>query len=481
MKKVLKRVMSALLCATMLAGAMSLCACEKKADAETLVWYMPADANQPGKDAVVEEINKITQEKIGVNIDLRFIDESSYNQRLEMMLASGEEMDLCFIGYLYTLQNAIRKEALTDITEYVKNLEVYDTIDEDIWKSCTYEGKLYAVPNIQIMSMGTAAVFRKDMVDKYGLDLDSVNSYNDLIPFFEKIRDNEPDLIPERAGACFAGEFDKTRTYDLFYDLVRYNPENDKVEVSAEMPGEYNRAVLCHEFYQKGFVRKDAATVTDDTADLNAGRYVQVSDASKPGDAEERTRLTGHEYVSKEVIPGIMCYNTATATMLGVPLQSKNPEKAVEFINLLHTDKDLYNLVVFGVEGVNYKKISDERVEKIENSGYDMKAQGWKFGNQFNQYLTPELPDGIWEKTKEINDNAERSEILGFFLDDSMITTEISQCTKVRQEYSKRISAGVEDPAEYYDEYLDKLKKAGVYTIRDEVQRQIDEFKKNNN
>ena len=191
--------------------------------------------------------------------------------------------------------------------------------------------------------------------------------------------------------------------------------------------------------------------------------------------------MTGHEYVSKEVIPGIMSYNTATATMLGVPLQSKNPEKAVEFINLLHTDKDLYNLVVFGVEGVNYKKISDERVEKIENSGYDMKAQGWKFGNQFNQYLTPELPDGIWEKTKEINDNAERSEILGFFLDDSMITTEISQCTKVRQEYSKRISAGVEDPAEYYDEYLDKLKKAGIYTIRDEVQRQIDEFKKNNN
>ena len=41
----------------------------------------------------------------------------------------------------------------------------------------------------------------------------------------------------------------------------------------------------------------------------------------------------------------------------------KNPEKALEFLNLTYTDKDVINLIIYGIEGKDYVKVSDNVVK----------------------------------------------------------------------------------------------------------------------
>ena len=47
-----------------------------------------------GTDRISEKISEITREKIGVNVELMPMDSASYAQNMNLMLASGEQVDL---------------------------------------------------------------------------------------------------------------------------------------------------------------------------------------------------------------------------------------------------------------------------------------------------------------------------------------------------------------------------------------------------
>ena len=50
-------------------------------------------------------------------------------------------------------------------------------------------------------------------------------------------------------------------------------------------------------------------------------------------------------------------------TMMAISTASKNPERAMMFLNLLNTDPYLMTLLNYGVEGVHYNLNSDKLVE----------------------------------------------------------------------------------------------------------------------
>ena len=55
--------------------------------------------------------------------------------------------------------------------------------------------------------------------------------------------------------------------------------------------------------------------------------------------------------------------------MIGIGKNSKNPEKALKFIELINTNEELYNLICFGIEGKHYYLDENKQVEYIDNSG----------------------------------------------------------------------------------------------------------------
>ena len=163
--------------------------------------------------------------------------------------------------------------------------------------------------------------------------------------------------------------------------------------------------------------------------------------------------------------------------MTAVSQTSKKPVKALKLIELMNTDKELYNLIAYGIKGKHYNLSSENKVEYIENSGYAPKA-AWKFGNQFNAYLEAGQDDNTWKETERLNNESEKSPILGFVLNTDPIVSEISQVETVLGEF-KVLNNGAEDPGTYWDTFKKKLKAAGHDRIKAEVERQIKEFFKN--
>jgi putative aldouronate transport system substrate-binding protein len=163
------------------------------------------------------------------------------------------------------------------------------------------------------------------------------------------------------------------------------------------------------------------------------------------------------------------------ATMTSIGKESKNQEKAIQLLELAQTDKELYNMLCFGLEGKHYTRVDEDYIELIPDAGYYPNI-AWQLGNQFNAYLMPGQPKDVWEKTKEMNDAALLSPIAGFILDTDPIRTELSQITTVGKEYDP-MGRGAEDIS-IYDEYVEAMRAAGIDRVREEVTRQLDAYLK---
>ena len=94
----------------------------------------------------------------------------------------------------------------------------------------------------------------------------------------------------------------------------------------------------------------------------------------------------------------------------------------------------------------------------------------------YNGYLVEGDADDTWEKTKEMNESAKRSPLIGFNVDPTKIKSKIANCKSVIDEYSDILDSGTVDYKPIYDKFIAKLKAAGCDDIIKELQSQVDKW-----
>ena len=161
-----------------------------------------------------------------------------------------------------------------------------------------------------------------------------------------------------------------------------------------------------------------------------------------------------------------------------------DPDKAMQILNLLQKDKELYNLLVFGIEGVHYEKVGEDRIKtpySLQGSVND--AYGlfkWIVGNTQLAYNCPSEPDEYKKWVfDESNKSDFRSPLIGFYLDDTNVSDYLTQVTYVREKYFEPLLAGVyADWESAYKDYEAESNNAGEQKIIDDFQKQVDSFLK---
>lgn len=475
MKKVFKKAVAAALCAVMMASVTA--GCNKSGEEiPTLVWYIPG-SKATDLAMVNDAVNEITTKKIGAKVDIQFIDDAAYPERMSMNMASRSEFDICFTGYLNHYDDAVRRGAFLDITDMLKGTELEKALPDYAWESVRIGGKIYAVPNQQAFAQTLGILLRKDLVEKYNFDYTKVTKMQDLEPYLELIKENEKDVYPIRQ---FKFEYLMGDKYEALNALdstvyLKRDGSNEVITLS-DIPEVKEFADLSHDWYNKGYFRPDIATVKSDTTELYAGKYAVWGSTFIPGVVEEEQgkMVDGIELVGVNLQTPYMTRFFATATMYAVSATSKHPKEALKFLELLQTDEELYNLVCWGIEGKHYDKLEDGKIHVKQDGGYYYHTS-WKFGNCFNSYILDDQKEDIWIQTKEENETAERSPILGLALDNSNVRTEVANCASIISEYAY-MKKGYTDPATFFGEYQRRLKEAGIDKIAEDAQKQIDEF-----
>jgi putative aldouronate transport system substrate-binding protein len=92
--------------------------------------------------------------------------------------------------------------------------------------------------------------------------------------------------------------------------------------------------------------------------------------------------------------------NSIQEAMTAISRTTADAERAMMLLELINTDKELFNTLVYGISGKHYNKTGEDRIQLIlDDSGkqkYNLPA--WTLGCQFNAYKLPGQADDVWEQ-----------------------------------------------------------------------------------
>ena len=168
-----------------------------------------------------------------------------------------------------------------------------------------------------------------------------------------------------------------------------------------------------------------------------------------------------------------------SGTMWSVSATSANPARTLKFINLMHTDSYLHNLLKLGVEDTHYTVDSNGQAhQESKASRYNLESVRWIFGDETIGITLDTQPKDIYEQVKKINAETPISQTIGFafnrFVNNA--TTYVQLTSDVVLKYISNLGCGelLAKDADYYNEFIAELKSKHCDDIIAEKQRQLD-------
>lgn len=436
---------------------------------------------QTDVNKVQDAINKLLKEKINAEVQLNCIGFGDYSKKMQVMVNSQENFDLCYAGqWAFDFLGNAAKGALADITTLLPKYapQTYASFPKSIWKCATVNGKIYASINKQIYARQAGYYVRKDYADKYGFDNTKVTKISDFGALLDVIKAREPKS--ETGCLTTAASFDSLYPWygwDSIASIgaIKATESNPTVFNIYDTP-EFSDFIKTEtSFYSKGYIAKDI--LTSSSIDYTKLALYQIGTIKPGGKEEDEQKTLKHEVYEVALGSPLVTTSNVTATMTAISATSKNTERALEFIELLNTDKEIYNLICHGIKGDHYTVDSSNKITIVDNSKYNPMTD-WEFGNQFNSLLLSTQADDVWTKTDELNKNSTISSAIGFNFDTTNVATEVANCKAVVDEYTNNFSAGIygSKTAAKYQEFLEKLKNAGAKAVIAEEQKQLDQY-----
>ncbi|MFD2612076.1 ABC transporter substrate-binding protein [Paenibacillus gansuensis] len=442
---------------------------------------------QPDEKEVEEKMSELLTQKINATIDLQAVDWGAWNDKMNLMFASGEPADVVFTASWNGHSQNVKKGAFVELDGLLEKYgqDIIKTINPDFLKGAKINGKLYAIPTNKEIAASRGVLVRKDIADKYKMDFSNVKTIADLEPFLKIVKENEPGMTP-----LFESSTQTIPTYITEWDslgdaaipgVIKAAETSTKIVNRMEDPSYMETLKIMRSWYTKGYINKDAATSklqANETA--KTGKVFMWPESLKPGKDKEMEGSIGFPLTQIEIAPPVITTGDTTNSMLGISKTSGNPERAMMLINLLHSDKELLNLLDWGIEGKHFVKAGDNVIKLPDgadpaNRPYNH-GSAWMFGDQFLSYLWDNEDPNKWEEFRKFNASAKPSIGLGFTFDPEPVKSEMAVLTNVGAEFTAGLETGAVDPEEVLPKYISKQKASGLDKVIAEKQKQFDAF-----
>lgn len=449
-----------------------------------IVYYMPYnDSSLPTSyEAVARRASVILKEKINSTLKIVPVLYGEYTNKMNALIAAAVDFDVCFTApeinpYGYN----VNKEAFVPLDHLLPKYapQTWAGIDLKIWDQIKIDGHIYGSINEQIFprTLGVKAnssVLLKEFLDKNydGIAPSEVyqhisNPYNFIEEYLNWLKLNDKgnggkisEVHTESYLMNYAG-FDDLCSGMNVPGAVKISDDQFKVVNQFESQEYKDLINLAAKWKKAGFLKESS-------------QYDITPDSTwKPGYlSNQMIRLSDAHYYTSYVC----------GTMNAISSTSKNPARAMKFIELLRTDVELHNLLQFGKENDHYlvdPSQPNRIAEFISGSGYNNENFGWGLGTEFISYLIPGQEDDQWEKVKEINKNTEMSPLIGFRFDDTDVYNEVCNCRNVVNKYIDMFAKadyldGEKD--KYYNDFIKELNDNGMNRVLEAKQSQLNEF-----
>lgn len=463
-------------------------------------WIGNGDTDQ--RSMVEDAVNEYVGPLLGVNVVFHIVGWGDWDTKAVTALQAGEKMDIFFTAdwrnYMQLATQGLFYPLNDPAGEHGNLLEQYGSdilagLNPAFVTGTQIDGVNYAVPTNKELTVPEGFIYNVALADEIGFteeDAASLQSYRDLEPWLEKAKEARPDEYPflttGRAGFSpwvpgFANGVDSAL---LSMKIAPVAGEEFDETIYSVMETEWAQEYtgIMREWYEKGWIHPDAGLTTFNTVEIrNAGRFFMEPQPLKGSNikAQELVNASGNPDLFLGEIYGQPKVNITThsgGSMLAIPIVSDHPVEAMKFINLMHSDSKLLNMMLFGVEGEHWEFADDGRVEILDSAWYGAHGGAWTLGNTLLQAVsTNEDPNKNRMLIDYSNDSLDHPS-LGFRFRTEPVAAELTAISAVADGTIQALLTGYVDPEVELPNFIDALKAAGFDTVKAEVEKQFAEW-----
>lgn len=509
MKKMKK--VTALAMATAMAVSMAACggssatstastaAGDTKADSgsyDQVVYAYATFNNIPSEedlDVVEEEINKITREKINAEVTLKPISIADYVNKVSLSLQGGEKIDV--YQSLGNFGNCVSTDMCYDITDLIDSCApgTKELLGDKFLDACKVNGKLYGIPTYKPFALTPMIIYRQDIAAELGIDMSTVNSVEDITDVLRKVKEAKPDMIPLSPVQSGVSGLEMTMGDVDWLSDDYYKPVGVLMDGDMTVQDLYStdifqsRCDLARTWYNEGLIMKDAATTTSTAAEcMSSGNYFGYIAAYSYPEADTAASLQAqcgsYDIGAKMIGDAYLGTGDINAVSWMIASTTDVPEAALKFLDLTYTDKDIVNLLIYGIKDRDYVMNDDGTVSYPEGEDsttvpYTAQLSCGTLGNFFNMYPTAGTnPESLaWEQKQ--NEEAKTSPAMGFTFDSSKLNTQYTAVKNAISQYLPGLLCGSVDPNTELAKFQQALQDAGYQDILNAKQEQLDAWK----
>jgi len=487
----MKKWVSLLLVALMLTAIIPTFAFAAEANLKpvTLSFIFFGD-KKSASDQVWAAIADKYRDQLNADFNIRHIPGDDYKQILLMMAAAGEKWDMNFEGNWLGYYQMIAMDAYKDLTDLlpVYAPDLYAAYQESgALAAATYQGKIVALPWTMVMNNRTNFQWRGDLAEQAGIvvDKEALVSYDQVFEVLLQLQVAYPDRYMIESS-----QLDAMKTKYSIVDLGNnlYVDLNDPTYqvVPVEQTDAYREfAQFAKKLQDAGLIWKDVLNdKTDHNALIDQGKLITKWGTSEFARSKRAWVEEGAYWDYAFLYPeGKSSHRTPLANVAAIPDTSDNAERTLMFMNLLQTDREMYDLMHYGILGVTYELDGEEAVYpegmSMANSNYMDWLGRWAYWKP--QFMRPDAMYGkdFWKQEEEFAysmENNVASPFDAFSLNLEEFNIEASQRDQVFEDVRKLIEVGLAGDADAAVDALIEKQLANAEILVAETQRQLDAF-----
>lgn len=469
---------------------------EETAEINVIWWSNGGIVTEEGMAKVNEALNEITIPLINVKVNLDIWDVGTYVGTAATVIANREDVDLMITfpaaaAHFNPMTAQGMLLPLNDLLETYAS-ETLELIPDEWWAATTRNGEIYGVPVYFNKANNLYFVYDADMADEVGFAEGDVKTLEDIHALLLAVKAKFPNVIP------LTGD---NRTLDFTYpgfDLIEgmnYDTAGESTAVAAgvwvkpdgtsdnqvfsryESEGFVAMTNMLRTWYNEGLIDRDAQTHRGKGKNLDG----TVFSFTLPGPYSSlMTNLNNYTNDSRyvQLAEGDLRTGALMQMTTAIPVSCDEPEAAAKFLNLMYTNADVVNLVNFGVEGDHYTVAANGQFQFPE--GVTRQTTEY-YPNAFN-YVGNFFLNKTWvgqdpqlnQIELEILQGVKVSPILGFSFNTAPVSDIYAQLSTIaNDEYGPALYTGAA-PAGWYEEFIAKMKAAGLEQYMAELQNQLD-------
>ena len=518
MKK-LSPILALIMALVLTLGCVQAVATPEELPEVDLIYWCGCNPDQKDAELVLGEVKRVAKEALNVNLNMVIVATSEFKEKFNKAMAAQERIDLTWTGYIQPIQELVNLGALMPLDDLMEKYgqDLIASLGTDLLNAHRQvDGKLYQFPAWQGMVGGRSALYVvKEAVDKgvgeqWVAEMEKAMNDNCYIYSVEAqaaVYDKFEEML---AAAKDAGKIglgystnytlnnwwnQSTVPVGIYGRVAQFDETFTVIPAAESVTTKYVYQKMA-EWYDKGYIRQDVASVDNATEDWTRGWKEPVSDqcyinTSHNGFTDDLSKeMAGWAKPLYSMHCQPHCWATlGQATGTSIPFTAKEPERAMMFMNWLVTKDEkaieFYNLYSYGIEGKHYEW--NEAHTDIKVFGGDGQATSdfawgqrpWMLGTLLNAYSCPAYPAWYYEELIALQKEAPTSPLLGFTFDYTDVETEYNLLSAIDKEYGDMLGRGYLGAAGWeakYNEYLDKLNAAGLQDVIAAIQEQVNEF-----